>query len=277
MPNLADTPTNSIVKMLIIGDSGSGKTGALSSLVDKGYKLRILDFDRGLDPLSSFVEDKSKLKNVEYFTLTDAMTSRGNKIIPKGTPNAVARGTQLLNYWAYDKDNQILSAKKAEEAVTNLGPAESWGDDTIIVLDSLTFMCAAAMRYVMAINGRAGEHPWQSDWGEAMRISEDFLALLYSDAIKCHVIVTSHITYVEPEGGLTKGYPSALGQKLPPKIGRYFNTLVLAETKGGKESRRVIRTQSKGVIELKTPVKGIASELPLPTALATLFKEIRNG
>mgnify|MGYP001496439716 CR=1 FL=1 len=49
MTSLADHHASSLVKMLYIGDSGTGKTGSLVSLVDAGYKVHVLDMDNGLD------------------------------------------------------------------------------------------------------------------------------------------------------------------------------------------------------------------------------------
>ena len=56
MSSLADHQSSELTKVLVIGDSKSGKTGALTSLVAAGYKLRILDFDNLLDPLRAFIE-----------------------------------------------------------------------------------------------------------------------------------------------------------------------------------------------------------------------------
>ena len=49
MPNLSKHQSSEFTKLLLMGDSKSGKTGALASLVLAGYKLRILDFDNGLE------------------------------------------------------------------------------------------------------------------------------------------------------------------------------------------------------------------------------------
>jgi hypothetical protein len=109
-----------------------------------------------------------------------------------------------------------------------------------------------------------------------MSAIEDLLALLYSDSIKCNVIVISHITFVERDDGLNKGYPSALGNKLPPKVGRYFNSILLAKSVGqGTAAKRIIRTSSEGFVELKHPVPGsLALELPVESGLATFFEAV---
>ena len=66
------------VKMLLIGDTGSGKTGALASLAKAGYKLHILDFDNGVPVIASYLNE-AELKTVEVEVLTDKM-----KVLPNG-------------------------------------------------------------------------------------------------------------------------------------------------------------------------------------------------
>ena len=57
MPALSDHQSSQTTKMLFIGDSGSGKTGALASLAAAGYNLRILDVDNGVDILANLLRD----------------------------------------------------------------------------------------------------------------------------------------------------------------------------------------------------------------------------
>jgi hypothetical protein len=51
VPKASDHLATGLRKMLYIGDSGTGKTTSLISLVKAGYILRIFDFDNLLDPL----------------------------------------------------------------------------------------------------------------------------------------------------------------------------------------------------------------------------------
>src|SRR5260221_11800617 len=71
MPSLAEHQSNQFTKVLFLGDSKSGKTTALWSLVRAGYKLRILDFDNLLDSLKEklLVDCPKQLENVEFRTL----------------------------------------------------------------------------------------------------------------------------------------------------------------------------------------------------------------
>lgn len=256
------------IKAIVLGDSGSGKTGALASLARAGYKLRILDFDNGTAILASLLKNDDV--DVDVVKCLDKMKTQGQIIVPASMPTAMSKGLRHLDNWKGKDDN-------GNEY--DLGRPSEWGTDTILVLDSLSFFGAAALRYILTLHGRQGQQPWQSDWGEAMRILEDMLSLLYSDAIKCHVIVNTHVTFIDlaaTQGGepITKALPSSLGKALPPKIGRYFNHALYVRTKGaGAAAKKIIRTKSEGIIELKSTAFDVApAELPLETGLAEYFR-----
>lgn len=266
MPNLSEYQAIQPIKMLFVGDSGKGKTGALASLAEAGFNVRILDFDRGVGILASILKSKPEaLSKIIYETCTDQFQEIGGKIIPVGVPSAFTKGLRLLTHW------------KTKEL--DLGKITTWTRNEVLVLDSFTHMCNAAMVYVMALNNRSGDHPWQGDWGQAMDYMENVLKLLYSDAIKCHVIVNTHITFVggteNDKGQVTgaKPYPNALGQKLPPKVGQYFNTMLQADSVGlGNNAKRIIRTTPNGELGIKSEILGLPKELPLESGLAMFFK-----
>ena len=255
--DLANYRQNKPIKALVIGDSGSGKTGALASSANAGYKLRVLDYDNGMESLAMYTKPEAKA-NVKFETLTDAFKLVGGVIVPVGQPTAFSRGLSLLDKWKTPSDD--------------LGPVASWGQEEILVIDSLTFMSRAAMQRVLSLVGRSGEQPQIQDWGRAMDDIESTLGLLYSDTIKCNVLILSHITYIGDETALVKGYPNTLGNKLPPKVGRYFNYILHVKSKGqGANARRVILTQPESNIDVKCCIPGLARELPLESGLADFF------
>lgn len=122
---------------------------------------------------------------------------------------------------------------------------------------------------------RLGQKPHQSDWGEAQQLVVGLLEKLYDDAVKCNVIVNCHIKYMEDANGITKCFPESVGKVLSPKIGRYFNNVVLCKTQGN--ARKIITTSSNQ-LELKTsaPLK-VKAEYAIDRGLAELFRDLRTA
>lgn len=262
MPKMTEHPSAEATKCLFLGDSGSGKTGALAALVKAGYSLRIADFDAGLDILRDLLTPE-ELATVYFQTFTDSLKTVNGRLIPSGVPKGFSNFLKALDKWPDD----------------DLGPVSSWTPNDVLVVDSMTFMGSAALRYVLALNNRSGQQPYQSDWGEAMRYVENVLEKLYSAEIKCNIVVTSHITFIEQEGQAIRGLPTALGSKLPPKVPRYFNTVVMAQSKGfGSGARHTIHTQPKQGVELKTAAPSrVKAEYPIRTGLADLFRDLQGA
>ena len=266
MPQLSSHQSSQVTKLLLVGDSGSGKTGSLASLALAGFNLNIADLDAGLDVLANLLAKAPEaLARVSYETITDKMRNVGGRLIP-AQATAWQRLVGLLSNWP-DK-----------------GSITTWGSQDILVIDSFTLAGNAAMNFVLSMNQRLGQRPHQSDWYDAQQMLESLLQMLYDEAIKCNVILTSHIAFIgEDNSAIATGYPMALGKALPPKVGRYFNTILLARSTGaGSGVKRQILTSStrmaNGIVELKNTAPGqVKPEYPLETGLADYFKAIRQG
>jgi hypothetical protein len=259
MPNLKDHQSSSYTKLLLIGDSGSGKTGSLTSLVAAGYKLRVWDFDNGLDPLVQHVRRTAadKLGNIEYHTLRDRTKSSPVGPVIDGAPKAFITALQLLDKW--DDGSK---------------PAE-WGADTIAVIDSLTFMGDAAEAWAdgMTPGGRGGKDGRMIVYN-AQKAVESVIALVTSEAFATNVIVTAHIAYIDMPDGSKRGHPVAPGSKLSPSIPRYFSNYAMFKSEGGK---RTLKTVSDSFIDLKNPSAfKMQPSMPIETGLSDFFHTVRN-
>jgi len=268
MPSLAKHQSSKFTKLILLGDSKSGKTGSVASLVCEGYKVRILDMDNGLDVLKQFVMKNcpDKVDNVEYRTLRDNYKASPIGPIIDGPPRAFPDALKMLDRWKYkDEDGNEI----------DLGDPAEWGEDTILVVDSLSFLsdAAFAFREPMAKKGDSGKYDMRSVYGDAQDAIEKVLDQLTSDKFCTNVIVIAHVRYVDNPDGTKKGYPVSVGSALSPTIPRYFNTVIRYKTVG---SKRTIETVSSAMFDLANPAPfAVQNTYPLETGLADIFKVLR--
>lgn len=252
-----------------MGDSGSGKTGALTSLVKAGYKLRILDMDNGLETLKQYVlkEAPERVETIEFRTLRDKRKASPLGPIIDGPPKAFIEALKMLDRWKY---------KNEDGTETDLGVPAEWGPDCILVIDTLTFLSDAAFDFREPLTPRG---PKGSDaratYKDAQDAVENVLALLTSESFRTNVIVNAHVRYVDNPDGTKKGYPTSIGSALSPQIPAYFNTVALCETSAG--GKRTIRTVATAMIDLKNPKPfEVAPSYPIEIGLGEFFKTLRN-
>ena len=276
MPTVREHHSKHVFKCMMMGDPGSGKTGSLPSLINHmdelGLKqVAILDFDDGLDILLPLIEDKY-LDRVFYETLVDDLkTTQDDEGIKVREAKAFPRACALLNNWV--------------SGSVNLGPAREWGKDTVFVIDSITGVGDACMWF--ALDKLKSGTDWEAT-GAAMRRQEKLIDL--ARGLSCHLIVMSHVRFMG--GGGTRAsvdkksgklvyqevdsrefgdaYPSVLGKKLPPTVGRFFNTILEIKLVG---KNRYIRTVPDERMNLKLPLFTLPEELDQKDGLYRIFKE----
>lgn len=269
---LNETPAPPI-RALLAGDSGTGKTGAIASLVLAGYNVHFADFDNGHEILRNVLiaKDASSLARVDVEVFRDEYKMSGATPVPKDA-RAWTKGITWLQT-TFDK------------GLTS---------NDIVVVDSLSFAAKCAMNYVLKINGRLAAPPWPADWGEAQRLVENAVAAM-SDEQNAHIICTCHIaqvggkriervgkgadaeTIVIDEGPVRR-LPAMIGKAINPVIPRYFNHMLLCQRVGvGTSAKRTFSTVPQADFELKNTNPGvIRPEYPLATGLADYFKDARG-
>lgn len=255
----ADKP--GIFKGLVVGESGVGKSGMLASLLDDGYKIRILDFDAGVDPIIGYARKKENLGNLDYVTLRDEFQISGSYLKVSRAP-------------AFQHAMQLLMGKQEWE---QFGAVETWGPDCILVMDTLGSASKSSFNMVLQANGivrPSGERggPEQSHYGTAQdNVERILLNLTNPDLVPCHVIVNAHWTYQETGGGLVKPYPETIGKALNPTVGRKFNNQFSVSIKAGN---REIHVKKDGMIACKSSKPLKKESYGLETGMSEIFREI---
>lgn len=289
MPSLASRPNSSLVKLLVIGDSGSGKTGALASLARAGLRVIIADFDNGVQILKSLLSPAEQ-EHVFVQTFQDER---------KPAVQSVTIGKEDQMAWGpiATKSTAYPLFIKALQNWEDLGSVNSWGSDTVLVIDSGTMMGSAILDYILFMQNRLGQHAQIQEIGYAMDKEESTISMLTSSHIKCHVIFNYHIRYFggggavrEKKAGsetgriieydsdeLGRGFPSALGRKLPPKVPRYFNSVLKLEARpSGIRAFSAIPTEQIALVKTIIP-KSMPRELPLENGLAIFFELVQKA
>jgi hypothetical protein len=256
MPSGEDYVKNQLVKTIYAGDSSTGKTGSLVSLLEAGYKLRMIDLDAGIGTLVNYARRRcpDKLANLSYVSPRDKYKTSQMGVILDGPPRAFIESMKYLDSW---------------EDGTN--PAE-WGSEYILIVDSTTRLGKAAYNWFDVLNPVVKDK--RQIFNIAQRAMEDFLANITAAEFNTNVILITHVDYNETE---TKGFPSMIGKALGPKVPTYFNNFLLAESTGtGDNVRRVIRTRPTGIVTLKNErTEDIDDSLPLESGLATFFERLK--
>jgi hypothetical protein len=258
VPKLEAANSSTVVKVLLIGDSGTGKTGALASLVKAGYLLHVLDYDNkiagGILPLLVKRDCPDLIGNVDYEPLRDKFKPSPMGPIFDGLPTAFTRGLALLDKWS----NGDVPAK--------------WGAQHVLVVDSLTFLSDAAFNWAKSMNSGAKDpRQW---FYSAQQVVEGTIHMLTSDSFATNVVVTAHVNWQNRPDGTMKGFPASVGSALGPTIPAYFENMAQTHIVNGK---RLIQTTPTALIDLKNPAafKMLAS-MPIETGLAGFFSTLKG-
>lgn len=255
-------------KFLITGKPGTGKT--LLAMTG-GEKVQIIDLDRGY---------------LSGITWKDQFTEARSKvdIIP-----------------CYEKEpDKAVAFRLAKEHLYNVANACVKGTYpyTVLCIDGLTTWGDGAMRMIRVNSSKWGVAPQldvkkgvtQPEWGLAINELEQCLSIIRSLPIA--VIVLAHITETDdkyhPEnptqlikvGGTEIG---ALGQKIPDKIGAYFDEVYYAATDvvaGGRLTYKLYTKQTARIKYLKTRAQvpdGTLLDTGLPGLLKLARYDINKG
>lgn len=255
-----DEEAPSLYKGLHVGESGTGKTGSLASLVKAGYRLWVIDADAGLgshNPLRDALKgDKEALSRVTYEIFRDQIGPgpKGHPVIKRA--DAYARVGTVIKEWG----------------------VENFTSRDIVVVDTLTSLSSIAFNQALALGSRLNQAPQQQDYGWMAKSIDVMIQWLTDPAqCPCHFIVNTHVRFLgaEEDDGVLKGLPNAKGQEISRTVAGYFNTILYYRTSGsGAATKRSIITQPQGVVQVKAAGLTLKPTYPVESGLADIFNEI---
>lgn len=296
MPSLSDEIENN-GKFLLVGDQGSGKTGAKAALVALGYKLRMIDCDKGFKilkalltdadhyPYASYMKAHNIIPDISYMPIEVPIEEKA--IMVKGiawdtlgpsSSRAWTEVVKLLGNWK-DGDN-------------NLGAVTDWDEDVILDFDTMSTLAEIAKIWAQDLNGHIGsmidEHG--RDTGIAQDKINQLIMKMMNPSVKCNIIFTAHIKRVDmsidvpqsPEARLRagksidpQGFPAVIGQATSPFVGKRFNDQFIVKRDGnGRDAERRIWTVPTDNTSTKTSV-WLEDSYPIETGLASIIQALR--
>lgn len=282
----------SCTKLLVCAPSGGGKTGGvIPALCASGYKVRVMDFDNGLDIAVNYLTDPSSIyfkknpkaiDNLEYLQFWSKAKNASGKLIPK--PEAWQHAMQAMENWQdyvmVEKDQGAgKPPMRVREAVvgSSLGPVASWNEDCVLVIDSFSGMSDAAFEFTLQINARIGQGIRESDWGDAQHLLWEYIEQISSPEIRCNVILNCHIKDVSKENEPTMLMPNSIGKKLPKDLPTKFNTILELRKKDGKMAFHTRSLAMSGALPVKTsaPLKA-AETYGIEWGIVEYFNAVRR-
>lgn len=228
MPALIKPPS-----VLLMGESGSGKTDVIATLIEAGLEVFIIVTEpNGLESLiDSIARRKLDINRLHYRVISPAR-SGFKRLLELATTVSVA-GFDALSKMQPTNQRSMgrwITVLEALDSFTDDRTGQSFGDVTklgptcAVVVDSLSGLNLMAMD--LTIGDKVTAH--QGEWGVAMGLLDKLILGLTSDLSSLFVLI-AHIEREQNEvTGASNVMASALGRKLAPRLPRFFSEVVLA-------------------------------------------------
>lgn len=220
-------------KILLIGDSGTGKTHTIRTLLDAGFKEVFVIFtEPGMEVVGDIPAGKLMWKYLAPARSSwKTLREQANKIntLPYKTLTEMA-DMDKRKYNQFVQLYDVLANFKDDRTGKEYGAVDEWGTDRALVIDSLSGINLMAMKLV--VGGKPVKS--QPDWQVAMDNVETLVTQL-TTGVWATVVIMAHMEREVDEitGGSTI-MVSSLGRKLAPKLPRFFSDCIQS-VRSGKE------------------------------------------
>ena len=211
-------------KVLLMGDSGTGKTHTLRTLIDAGIKPFIIFTEPGMELLSDLPADKVHWKYippvVEGWQGLVGIAQKTNSMDSKTLVNLKDPQRQAYNQFikVLETCNDFVCDRTGE----SFGDVGNWQTDRALVFDSMTGLNKMVSKLV--IGGRPIAQ--MAEWQLMQNNMRGFIDKI-TTGLQCFVIVTAHQDREKDEiTGGTSIMVKSLGAKLAPEIPLFFSDVI---------------------------------------------------
>lgn len=271
---MAEIPTSIPgVRVLLMGESGTGKTHALRTLMDDPglTDVFVVFTEPGMEILADLPHDNPNGPNYHWAYVrptavgTNTLLSKAERM-SRLTWDAMQKKTDDPDKEKYDAGVRLLRTLNqpvCEECGATFEDVTEWKNDKVIAVDSLSGINSAAMQLVAG--GAIAKS--QPQWGAAMDTEMQIINQLCYDT-GAHFVLTAHIDkQVDEINGGQVVSVNALGRKNAPEIPKNFSDVVLT-----------YREQDKFYWSTTSPnVSTKARNLPFSTSITPGFRQILDN
>ena len=256
------------LKTMLLGATGTGKTHAISTIIDAGVKPFVIFTEPGMSTLSKVLKEGGYPEDAAAWHYISPASQDFRSMISM-SENLNKMSFEMITKMADPNKRQFLQwvelLRTCEDFVDDrtgehFGNVGDWSTDRCLVIDSLSGLNDMAMALIV------GGRPTRSmpDWMVAQNNLLGFLNKICTDT-DCHFVLTGHLEREQDEvsGGIQL-MASTLGKKLAPKIPRYFDEVVMCKHTMDK----FIWSTAEGNADLKSRVLPISNDIPPTFKLA---------
>ena len=291
-------------KVLSVGESGVGKSGAEVALVCAGWKLRKIDTDAGISILRGLLTSPHypygeicRRRGIDLATAIDFQVV-DTKIVFDTVQHKIGNRKVMVKISKPKDANAWAKVHDLLENWPGAGHLEEWDRDTVLSIDSGTSLGELAYWYSQYLSNRLGDwggYDYQRDVGVAQDQVRRILRAITHKDVKCRVNFITHIRRVDTQAGYARspseiarqnaenntsvridprGYPSIIGVALSPQVGIRFNDMfVYKRDGGGLSTRRYISTLPVDNIDVKSST-WLQPEYPITSGLYEIFETL---